>query len=195
VLLKNKKANLILNNTVSNIILIVFSLLIAIPFIWMVTTSLKSLSEVWVFPPKWIPEKFMWKNYANVFTSAPMVRYIFNTLFVASAVVIVQQFFIIPAAYSFSVLKYKGRDALFFIIVATLMVPYQMTFLPVYLILAKLKWVDTYFALIVPFFTSAFGIFLLRQSFKTIPRDLLDAARIDGAGHISRIQNTECNDS
>ncbi len=188
-MLKNRKANLILNSAVSNIILILFGLLVAVPFIWMVTTSLKSLAEVWVFPPKWIPDKLIWKNYVNVFTSAPMVRYIFNTLFVASAVVIVQQFFIISAAYSFSVLKYKGRDALFFIIVATLMVPYQMTFLPVYLILAKLRWIDTYYALIVPFFTSAFGIFLVRQSFKTIPRDLLDAARIDGAGHISRIWN------
>ncbi len=188
-LLKNRKANLILNSVISNIVLISFSLLVAIPFLWMVTTSVKTIAEVWIFPPKWIADKLMWQNYPNVFTSAPMVRYIFNTLFVATSVVIIQQFFIISAAYSFSVLKYKGRDALFFIIIATLMVPYQMTFLPVYLMLAKLGWIDTFYALIVPFFTSAFGIFLVRQAFKTIPKDLIDAARIDGAGHISRIRN------
>jgi len=187
--LKSRKANLLLSSVVSNLVLIFFGLLVAVPFIWMVSTSFKTLAEVWVFPPKWIPDKLIWQNYTNVFASAPMVRYILNTLFVATSVVIIQQLFIIPAAYSFSVLKYKGRDALFFIIIATLMVPYQMTFLPVYLILAKLRWIDTFYALIVPFFTSAFGIFLVRQAFKTIPRDLIDAARIDGAGHLSRIWN------
>ena len=104
-LLKTRKANSILISVVSNIILISFSLLVAIPFLWMVTTSVKTIAEVWIFPPKWIAEKFMWENYPHVFAAAPMVKYILNTLFVATSVVIIQQFFIITAAYSFSVLK------------------------------------------------------------------------------------------
>jgi ABC-type glycerol-3-phosphate transport system permease component len=186
---KSKKTKFIINRIITHIVLIFFGLMIAIPFLWMISTSLKPISEVWIFPPKWIPSKIMWKNYYDAFTKAPFLRYILNTLFVATAVVIAQFFFTTLAAYAFSVLQFKGRDVLFFIILATLMIPYQMTFVPAYVILAKLKWLDTYLALIVPFFTSAFGIFLIRQSFKQVPRDLLDAAIIDGAGHLRRIWN------
>jgi len=186
---KSKKTRFIINRIVTHIVLVFFGLMIAIPFLWMISTSLKPISEVWIFPPKWIPSKIMWENYSAAFTKAPFLRYILNTLFVATAVVVAQLFFTTLSAYAFSVLQFKGRDVLFFIILATLMIPYQMTFVPSYVILAKLKWLDTYLALTVPFFTSAFGIFLIRQSFKQVPRDLLDAARIDGAGHLRRIWN------
>ncbi len=188
-LFNSKKTRLIVNKTISHIVLILFGLLIAVPFLWMVSTSLKSISEVWIFPPKWVPSKIMWENYPAAFKSAPFFRYILNTIFVASTVVIAQLFFVTLASYAFSILEFKGRDALFFIIIATLMIPYQMTFVPAYVILAKLKWLDTYLSLTVPFFTSAFGIFLIRQAFKQVPKDLLDAARIDGAGHLRRIWN------
>ncbi|MFZ4662461.1 MAG: carbohydrate ABC transporter permease [Caldilineaceae bacterium] len=165
------------------LILGAMALIVGFPFFWMVMTSLKEITAVFdftqVFPPQ--PQ---WINYVNAWQKAPFNWYLFNSTFTAVAILVGQFATIIPAGYGFARLEFPGRDALFVLILATMMVPIQITFIPAFVIISDLGWKDSYLALIVPFFTSAFGIFLLRQSFKQIHQDFLDAARLDGCGHI-----------
>ncbi len=169
--------------------LIVYSLLVLItavaglPFFWMVVTSLKELPDVFDFT-QLAPPNPQWGNYVKAWQSAPFARYFFNSTFTAVAILVLQFATIIPAAYGFSRLRFPGRDLLFVLVLATMMVPVQVTFIPTFVIISKLGWKDTYMALIVPFMTSAFGIFLLRQAFLQVPQDYIDAARLDGAGYL-----------
>lgn len=150
------------------------------PFIWMVLTSFKSLSEILVYPPQWLPGRFEFDNYLNAFLAAPFGRFYLNSFSVALAVTIGQLITCSMAAFAFARLKFWGRDVLFFIFLGTMMIPGQVTMIPSFMILYWLGWVDSYKALIVPGLASAFGTFLLRQFFMTIPRELEDAAYIDG---------------
>ncbi len=152
------------------------------PFIWMVLTSFKELPDILTYPPRWIPQVFTVENYLNAFTAAPFGRYYANSLFVAFSVMLGQLFTCSLAAYAFARLQFRGRDILFYIFLGTMMIPGQVTMIPSFMVLHWLGWVDTYAALIVPGLASAFGTFLLRQFFMTIPRDLEDAAAIDGCG-------------
>ncbi len=152
-----------------------------VPFVWMVSTSLKTPAAVFVYPPEWLPNPVVWKNYADVTRTMPFLRYLLNTAFVAGSVTFLQLVVSSLAAYAFARLRFPGRDRLFLAYLATLMVPGQVTLIPDFLIVKYLGWIDTYQALIIPQVFSAFGTFLLRQFFLTIPRDLEDAARIDGA--------------
>jgi multiple sugar transport system permease protein len=156
-----------------------------VPFAWMVSTSLKTPAAVFVYPPQWLPDPVVWKNYADVVHIMPFLRYLGNTVFVSGSVTLLQLVVSSLAAYAFARLRFPGRDRLFLAYLATLMVPGQVTLIPNFLIVKYLGWIDSYQALIIPQIFSAFGTFLLRQFFLTIPRELEDAARIDGASALA----------
>lgn len=156
------------------------TLLTVAPFLWMILTSFKDLPEILIYPPKWLPDKFQINNYLNTFEAAPFGRFYFNSVFVAVSVCLGQLVTCSLAAFAFARMKFWGRDVLFLIFLASMMIPGQVTMIPSFMILYWLGWIDTYQALIVPGLASAFGTFLLRQYFLTIPRDLEDAAYIDG---------------
>ena len=154
------------------------------PFYWMVATSLKSEARVFAFPPDWIPNPAILTNYAYILTELPFDRYIFNSVKVSS----LWTFGIILssslAAYAFARVRFWGREALFVITLGALMIPGQITMIPLYVVMTRIGWVDTHLPLIVPaYLGSAFGIFLIRQYFMTIPQELNDAAKIDGCSH------------
>lgn len=153
-----------------------------IPLLWMISTSLKNLAEANAFPPRWLPETPRWSNYTEIFTRVPFGLFIFNSFKVTILAVIGQLLTCSMAGFVFARLRFRGRELLFLLLLATLMIPPQVTLVPQYLIFRELGWVNTHLALILPFwFGGAFGTFLMRQYFLGIPQDLVDAARIDGA--------------
>ena len=152
------------------------------PFVWMILTSVKDISDIYIYPPKWLPSVFHFDNYVKVFEAAPFARYYLNSFFVAVIVTLGQLITCSMAAYAFARLQFKGRNALFLLFLGTMMIPYNVTMIPSFMVLYWLGWVDTYQALIVPGLASAFGTFLLRQFFITIPKELEEAAFLDGAG-------------
>lgn len=164
-------------------LLAAMALVVGAPFFWMLATSLKKLPDVFVFSQVLPPEP-QWGNYLTAWHKAPFARYFFNSAFTAVAILVLQFATIIPAAYGFARLRFPGRDLLFILVLATMMVPVQVTFIPAFVLISRLGWKDTYLALIVPFATSAFGIFLLRQAFLQIHQSFVDAARLDGCGHL-----------
>jgi ABC-type glycerol-3-phosphate transport system permease component len=152
------------------------------PLLWMFSTSLKSLGTVMVIPPEWIPEEPLWSNYAEIFQVVPFGLYIRNTAFVTLADVVGKIISCSLVAFAFARLRWRGRDTLFIIMLATMMLPTQVTLVPQFVIYRYLGWIDTYFPLILPnWFGGPFLTFLLRQFFMSIPLELDDAARIDGA--------------
>lgn len=164
--------------------LIVTSVLMLFPFYWTVASSLKLEGLVFADPPQWIPNPFVWDHYHEVLTRIPFPRFFFNSVVVTVAVTLLRVMFDTLAGYAFAKLEFPGRDKLFFILLLGLMIPFQVNLIPVYRIVSTLGWLDTYAALIVPQMTSVLGIFLMRQYIKSIPDDILDAARVDGAGEI-----------
>lgn len=164
-----------------HILLMLLAAIFVFPVFWAFVSSLKTLGEIFIYPPKIFPEDPYWENYKTVLTgSIPFPRFMLNSLIVAlgrtAGVVITSAL----AAYAFARLRFRGREGLFLIYVGTLVIPFQVTMIPVFVIVRNLHWVDTYLALIVPGMFSAFGTFLLRQFFLTLPRDLEEAAIIDG---------------
>jgi multiple sugar transport system permease protein len=153
-----------------------------LPFIWMIMTSLKTDQDVFTIPVSWIPESFQWGNYPKAWEVADFSRYIFNSVFVTTVVVSVSLFFNSMAGYAFAKYRFRWRETIFILLLSTMMIPGQVTMIPVYLILKQLGFLDTYAGLIVPTLATAFGIFIMRQFMQAIPDELLDAARIDGAG-------------
>ncbi|MBM7551519.1 carbohydrate ABC transporter permease [Thalassobacillus pellis] len=165
-------------------ILILGSLLILSPVWWMLATSLKSMREIMQFPPTFIPEDFHFQNYVETWKSAPFTRYTLNTLFITACCVIGSVFSNSFVAYGFAKVKFRFKNVLFALVLATMMIPGFVTMIPQYIVFSKLGWLNTYLPLIVPsLFGSAFFIFLLRQFFLTIPNELIEAAKIDGANH------------
>jgi len=165
------------------LVLIAGAALALVPFVWMVSTSLKRLPEVARWPIQWIPSDPQWQNYATVFSHVPFLRFYANTAFVTllrtSGLLVTS----CMAGYAFARLRFPGRDAIFLIYLGTMMVPGQVTLIPRFITMRLLTWIDTYQALIVPGVFSAFGVFLMRQFFMGIPRSLDDAAILDGANH------------
>jgi len=162
------------------VLLFVGCAIMLFPFFWMITTSFKTQSEALRVPPQWIPVSFRWQNYIEAWNAAPFGRYFFNSFFMAITTTIGEVFTTILAAYAFAKMKFFGKGPLFAILLGTMMIPGQMLLLPNYVTLARIGWLDTYQALIIPWLVSVFGIFLLRQFFMSIPDELRDAARIDG---------------
>lgn len=156
------------------------ALLMVIPFIWMVLTSFKTFAETVRIPITWLPEQFNFDNYVEVFQRFNFGRYYFNTIFVTVCLTVGQIFFCALAAYAFTRLKFPGRNVLFFLVLSIMMVPAQMTLIPRFLIVSKLHWLDTFWALIIPQLPSAYGVFFLGQFMKTLPRDIEEASKIDG---------------
>lgn len=153
------------------------------PFLWMVSTSLKQDFALFVTPPKLIPSPVETHNYTRVGELMPIWRILFNSVFVAALSTALAVFTSAMAAYAFARLRFPGRDALFFVYLATLMVPFQVTIVPLFIEMKHLGFVDSYPGLILPTIASAFGTFLLRQQFLTLPRELEEAAFMDGGGH------------
>ena len=167
-----------------SVVLILLGILVSFPFIWMARTSFMVEKEALVFPPIWIPSKFTLAAYVGALTIQPFARYILNSLFVSTAIMLGQVLTASMGAYAFARLRFPGRDKLFLAYLATMMIPAQVTLVPSFVLISWLGWIDTYFAFIVPGLVSVFLTFLLRQFFLNIPRELEDAARIDGAGYV-----------
>ncbi len=165
-----------------HIFLILGSVVMLLPFFWMLSTSLKPGSDVFrEFPPRWIPATFRWSNYRDALTSMPFDRFYLNSAFVATSVTTLQLLTSSLAAFAFARLRFRGRDLLFFLYLSALMIPFPVLLVPNFIIISKLHWFDSYAALIVPVSFSAFSTFLLRQYYRCIPMELDEAARIDGA--------------
>lgn len=167
-------------------ILIVFSVVFSIPFLWSLSTSFKSLLQVFAVPHIWIPDPLQWGNYVEIFAKLPFHLFFRNTIIITALALFGQLASAAVVAYAFARLRWFGRDILFVVLLSTLMLPSQVTLIPQYLLFQKLGWINTWLPLIVPYFFGGgvFNIFLLRQFFKTIPLDLEDAARIDGCSHL-----------
>lgn len=159
------------------------AVLMVAPFVWMLSTSLKDNIGVFAYPPRLIPKSPHWSSYPEITTTLPFGRFFLNSVIVAVSVTILQLFVAAMAAYAFARLRFPGRGLLFFAYLSTLMIPPQVTLIPRFLLMRELGWINTYQGLIIPFVFSSFGIFLLRQYFLTIPRELEEAARIDGVGY------------
>ena len=163
------------------ILLIVVALVEVAPYLWMVATSLKSLPETLVVPPRFWPSQAHWENYEQVWRSAPFTQYILNSVFITVAIAVIQAILACLAGYAFARLEFPGRNVLFYLVLACLMIPPQVRFVSVFLLLDQVSLLNTYTAQILPHAVSALGIFLMRQAFLSIPQDVIDAAKIDGA--------------
>jgi multiple sugar transport system permease protein len=167
---------------VSHTILIIGAFIMIVPFIWMLSTSFKAPGRTFVYPPEWLPHPFVWQNYVEMWTALPFNQFFLNSIKIATLSTIGQLLTCSMGAFAFSILKFKGRDFLFLVLIATLMIPYQVTLIPTFILFSKIGWVGTHLPLWVPaFWGGAFGTFLLRQFYLTIPIDLAESARIDGA--------------
>lgn len=176
---KYKTKNIIIK-TLSYIGLSIFALLMVLPFLYMLSTALKPEREVFSTAGALIGSKLAWENFGLAWTYIPFNYFFINTIFVASSVTILVVFTSSLAGYSFARLRFPGRDMLFYLYLGTLMIPAQVIVIPQYILMNYLKWIDTYQALIIPSAFTAFGTFLLRQFFMSVPFELEDAARIDG---------------
>lgn len=173
----------VVNGILLYIFLSAVGITMVMPFLWMLSTSLKSHGSIFIFRVsdiRWIPKPLYWKNYIDVWKVVPFARFYLNSLFVSICVTFGQVATSSLAAYSFARLKFPGRDKIFFAYLATMMIPGSVTMIPVFALMRVFGWIDTYKALIIPAIFSAYGTFMLRQFFMTLPRDLEDAAKIDG---------------
>jgi len=163
------------------LLLAVIGVTMVLPLVWMISTSLKAPQAVFTLTPQWIPKPFHWSSYMEIWRVVPFFRFFLNSVFVAVCVTAGHVFSSACAAYAFARLRFPGREPMFFAYIATMMIPGSVTIIPVFILMKWFGWIDTYWALIVPGIFNAFGTFLLRQFFLTIPQDLEDAAKIDGA--------------
>ena len=162
-------------------ILAIMSIVILAPIMWTISTSLRSGVDSFTVPPKWLPTDFAVENYAKVFETVPFARQILNSGIITWGTVLGQLITAALAGYAFARLEFKGRDLLFWIVLATMMIPIQATVIPVFILIRNLGLYDTYWSLILPATPTAFGAFLLRQYYMTIPIELEESALIDGA--------------
>ena len=153
-----------------------------VPFLWMLTTSLKTDQQVFNIPPVWVPNPVMLSNYPAAWGIANFPRYFLNSIVVSVTVTLISLLLNSMAGYAFAKYNFRGREVIFVLIISTLMIPFQVTMIPVFILLRNLGWLNAFTGLIVPGIAGAFGIFLMRQFFYTIPNDLIDSGRIDGAG-------------
>ena len=155
------------------------------PFVWMMIASLMTAGEIQLRPPVWLPAVPQFNNYAELVESIPIARLYFNSLFTSGIIVFGVLLSSSLAGFAFAKYRFPGREFLFYLILATMMIPFFVTLIPVFFIVRQLGWIDTYPGLVVPGLTSAYGIFLMRQFMITVPDEIIDAARIDGASELS----------
>ena len=173
------------NRTLSYIAVIAVGIFFLFPWIWLLSTSLKPPEQIVQIPPKLIPNPLMWINYYYGVTSINFPRYLLNTLFLCAVTIVGRVFSCTLVGYSLANIKWAGRGVLFAIVLATMMLPGQVTLIPIFIMFSKLGWINTFLPLTVPaFFGDAFFIFMFRQFFMGIPSELTDAARLDGANHL-----------
>lgn len=167
------------------LVMSLIGLVMFFPFFWMITSSFKSSQEVLQYPPTLLPGEWHFENYRRVFTQVPFARYMLNSAIVAVTVTAVSLFIHAMAGYALATLRFRGRQVLFIAIIATMMVPFYSLLVPLLSLSKELGWIDSYSGLIVPWIPHAFGIFMMRQHFLSFPRELRDAAAVDGAGHLT----------
>lgn len=179
-----KRRKEIIEKAIVYIFLTFGALIMAVPFLWMLSTSLKTEGAVFIIPPKWIPDVFVWSNYAQAIGQAELVQGLINTLTIVVPTLVIGLFSCSLAAYGFAKLEFPGRDKLFMVLLSTMMIPGIVTMVPSYVIYKNLGWIDTFKPLMIPgMFGGAACIFFLRQFFKTLPTELIEAAELDGLGY------------
>jgi multiple sugar transport system permease protein len=170
---------------VKHVVLAAVALVIAFPFYWMISTAFKSFFEATQFPPTAFPHELHFENFATAWGDAPWAGFFRNTLLIGVVVTLGELTTSVLAAYAFARMNFKGKGAIFFILLATYMIPGEATLIPNFVLVTKyLKIADTLQVQIIPFLASVFSVFLLRQHFRSIPNELADAAKVDGAGHL-----------
>ncbi|MEC2158346.1 carbohydrate ABC transporter permease [Virgibacillus halodenitrificans] len=177
---RNHSSMKIVRKIIRYVVIILISLVMILPFLWMISSSLKAESEIFGFPIKWIPEMFHWSNYKEVWTKIPFHLYYLNTLKIAVSATVLLVITSSLAGYVFAKVKFPERDKLFFLYIATMMIPYQVMMIPQFMIMKQIGLVDSHWSLILLGAFNPFGVFLFRQFFLSIPDELLEAARIDG---------------
>ncbi len=164
-------------------------IVMGLPLYWVMTGALKTNREIYTFPPVWIPREPQWNHFVEAWRAVPLGRFFVNSLVTTSGAVALELTFALLSAYALVFLRVRGKGLVFSVILAALLVPNTVTLLPNYLTAARLNWINTYQGLIIPVAAVAFGVFLFRQHFLTLPRDLLDAARLDGCGHMGLLRH------
>jgi multiple sugar transport system permease protein len=184
--MNSKRKNKFFGMGVTHIFLILISLTIILPIFWMLITSLKKTGTELTFPPQWIPNPIVWQNYLTVIKTLPFLKFLQNSLLIASLCTIGQVVVGSLVAFSFAQMKFPGRDKLFLVCLSSIMLPDAVLLVPTFIMFSKLGWIDSILPLVVPAFFGgkAFYIFLARQFFKGIPKDLFDAARVDGCSSL-----------
>ncbi|HOI46766.1 MAG TPA: carbohydrate ABC transporter permease [Bacilli bacterium] len=179
---KSYKVELILKNILVYGFLGIMAIIVVVPFYWMIISALKTQAETEMIPPTLFPQLLNFQNFPNAMMQADFARYIYNTIFVGVVSTVGTVVTTIFAAFAFARLEFKGKNILFTLFLATMMIPGEMMVITNYITVARLGWIDTYQALIIPFVVSVFYIYLLRQNFKQIPNELYLAAKVDGTG-------------
>lgn len=164
---------------------ILFKLALALvfifPFLWMLVTSIKTYDETLIFPPTLLPAAVQWQNFVTVWNSGPYLMYLRNSIIVTLSILAMQTIVMVPAAYAFAWYQFRGRNLCFGVVMLAFMIPTQLTFISVYLMLARMQLLKTLIPQILPFGANAFGIFMLRQAFKQTPLEIIESARLDSA--------------
>src|SRR5437763_378217 len=177
---RRRIARALLVGTMLRLVLIVGAITMVFPFVWMISTSLKGIQDAITMPPQLLPQPVVWTNYSDVFQQIPFGRFFINTIVMSIGRTTGQLITCSLAGYAFARLRFPGKTVLFMLYLAALMVPFQVIVVPEFILIKRLGWLNTFQALIVPGIFSAFGTFLLRQFFLTLPRSLEEAAILDG---------------
>jgi ABC-type glycerol-3-phosphate transport system permease component len=178
------KSGLSVGKLVTFIILIIGGITMLLPFVWMLLSSMKTNTELLRMPPTWLPEKGFWiGNYKQVLELISFDRYIMNSLLIAVINTVAGLFTSAFTGYIFAKYDFRGKNIIFIFLLGSMMIPFQVIMIPMYSMMIQVDWIDSYYALTIPYFVSMFGVFLMRQSMTALPNDLMDAAFIDGCSH------------
>ncbi|MGQ9556164.1 MAG: carbohydrate ABC transporter permease [Anaerolineae bacterium] len=184
-LLQTRKIGQGLGTAILTLLVAAGGVVLMMPLAWMISTSLKPLGQIWIFPPQWIPSNPLWHNYLEVFTARPYLLYVRNAIYIVVVAEIGTLLSCSLVAYGFARLRFPGREFLFMVLLGTMMIPGYVTLIPIFIFFKNIGWLDTYNPLLVPaFFGTPVYIFLLRQFYMTIPLEMDDAAKIDGCGYL-----------
>lgn len=178
--MSNKNSDLI-GTIALNAVVAFFGIIIALPLVWMISSSFKPLSEIYSFPPTIIPQNFTLANYERLFVEWPFLNWYVNSLTVAILLTIAQLFFSSLAGFGFAKYRFRGKGPLFVLLLGSTMIPFQLILVPLFILMSQFRWTDSYLSLTIPFMAPAIAIFLMRQFIISIPTEIMEAARMDGA--------------
>jgi multiple sugar transport system permease protein len=179
-----RRGEIMTGHPATQLILALAAAVTLVPVIWTILSSLKSNDTIFAVPMRWLPDSLHWNNYAEAFEVAPFARYFLNSAIVAASVTATTVFFGAMAGYGFSKFRFPGRDLVFGLILVTFMIPFPVIMIPLFVLVRNFGWVNTYWGLIIPGALTGFAVFMMRQFIQAIPSELIDAARIDGAGEL-----------